>query len=78
MGLVGIEECVFVPSRGALGLLLGCCLGPLLLLGCFGFSFWVPLYTFCVLKRHICAFLGLLVWVSFVYLRRSAFSFLCT
>jgi hypothetical protein len=51
MGLVGIEKCVFVPSGGALGLLqLGCCFGHLLVLGCFGFFFWVPLYTFCVLR----------------------------
>jgi hypothetical protein len=39
MGFVGIEECVFVPSGGALGLLLGCCLGPLLLLGSFVYFF---------------------------------------
>jgi hypothetical protein len=27
--------------------LLGCVLGPLLFLGCFGVGFWVPVYTFC-------------------------------
>jgi hypothetical protein len=26
----------------------GCCFGPLLVLGCIGFCFWAPLYTFCV------------------------------
>jgi hypothetical protein len=56
-------ECVFVPSGGALGLLLGCCLGPLLLLGCFGFSFWVPLYTFCVLRGAFVRSLG--CWFGF-------------
>jgi hypothetical protein len=28
----------------------GCCFGLLPVLGCIGFCFWVPLYTFCVLK----------------------------
>jgi hypothetical protein len=57
--------------------LLGCYLGLLLLLGCWGVGFWVPLYTFCVLRR-VCAFTGLLVWVSYVCLRRFVLSFLCT
>ena len=30
--------------------LVGCCFGPLLVLGCIGFCFWVPLYAFCVLR----------------------------
>jgi hypothetical protein len=50
MGFVGIEECVFVPSGGALGLLLGCCLGPLLL--------WVVsgsfVYFFVYLEVRLC------------------------
>jgi hypothetical protein len=62
-GLVGFEECIFVPFEGALGLLLGCYLGPLLLLGCFGFSFWVPLYIFCVLRGAFVRSLG--CWFGF-------------
>jgi hypothetical protein len=68
MGLVGIEKCVFVPSGGALGfprrstrvVLVGCCFGPLLVLGCIGFCFWAPLYTFCVLRG---VFVLSLFWV---------------
>ena len=55
-GLVGIEKCIFVPSRGALGfpqrstraVSVGCWFGPLLVLGCIGFCFWAPLYTYSV------------------------------
>jgi hypothetical protein len=64
-GLVGIEECVFVSFGGALGLLLGCYLGSfrVFFLGCFGFSFQVPLYTFCVLRGAFLRSLG--CWFGF-------------
>ena len=63
--LVGIEKCVFVPSGGALGLiLLGCCLSPLLLLGCFSVWFWVPLYIFYVLRGVFVLSLG--CWLGFL------------
>jgi hypothetical protein len=52
--MVGLKKCVFVPSGGALGLLLGCYLGPLLLLGCFGFLFGFLGILFVYLEARLC------------------------
>jgi hypothetical protein len=49
------DKCVFfhggalgVPRRSTRAASVGCCFGPLLVLGCIGFCFWASLYTFCV------------------------------
>jgi hypothetical protein len=68
---------MFVPSGGTLGFFGGALglysrvvLGILRVLGCFGFWFWAPLYTFCVPR-------GIDGLGSFVCLWRFALS-LCT